>query len=187
MTQTQGNLEPLFREAARADLPAVQAVARAAWHDTYRTILSEDAINAFLKQAYSEGSLERTCEEGGLWVLEVAGRVLGYVRLRERGRVGYLNAIYLFPETQGRGYGRRLWEGAESWFRARGLGDVRLTVAVENYKARGFYEHLGFRETRRIRGELFGEVLEELECALALSPENSASQFNAEPQRKSPT
>ena len=181
------SLEPTFREATRADLAAVQEVARAAWHDTYRRILSEGAINAFLKQAYSEPSLERTREEGGLWVLEVAGRVLGYVRLRERGKVGYLNAIYLLPEAQGEGYGRRLWEGAERWFRARGLHDVRLTVAVENHKARGFYGHLGFRETRRIRGELFGEFLEELECALTLSPENPASQFNAEFQRKSPT
>ena len=179
------DLEPLFREAVREDVPAVQAVARASWHGTYRGILSEGAIDAFLRRAYGELSLERTRSEGGLWVLEVVGRVAGYVRLRAQGNVGYLNAIYLLPEAQGKGYGRRLWEGAEAWFRARGIFDVRLTVAVENYKARGFYERLGFREVKSVRGELFGERLDELECALSLSSENSNSD-NPSDHRKSP-
>ena len=178
------NLEPLFREAAREDVPAVQAVARASWSDTYRGILSESAINAFLRRAYGELSLERTRSEGGLWVLEVAGEVVGYVRLRAQGDVGYLNAIYLLPEAQGRGHGRRLWEGAEIWFRARGISDVRLTVAVENHKARDFYKRLGFREVRRIRGEMFGERLDELECAHSLFPEETDSGNRS--QRKSP-
>ncbi len=180
------NLEPIFREATREDVAAVQAVARVTWHDTYRGILSEGAVNAFLKRAYGELSLERTRSEGGLWVLEEAGEVLGYVRLRAQGDAGYLNAIYLLPEAQGRGHGRRLWAGAEAWFRARGLREVCLTVAVENHKARGFYKRLGFREVKNVRGEMFGERLDELECALSLSPENSGSKSSTN-QTKSPT
>ena len=185
-TERPPDLEPLFREAAREDLAAVGEVARASWHDTYQSILSEGAINAFLRRAYSEESLERTRSEGGLWVLEVAGEVVGYVRLRAQGKVGYLNAIYLPPEAQGGGHGRRLWAGAEGWFRARNISDVRLTVAVENHKARGFYEHLGFREVRSIRGEMFGERLDELEYALSLSSERPDSD-NSDDHGKSPT
>ena len=45
----------------------------------------------------------------------------------------------------GRGLARRLVERVEQWARARGSVRVDLNVFCANRRARGFYEHLGFR------------------------------------------
>jgi ribosomal protein S18 acetylase RimI-like enzyme len=46
----------------------------------------------------------------------------------------------------GRGVARQLMEATEQWAAARGYGRVELSVFVNNRRARGFYEHLGYRE-----------------------------------------
>jgi ribosomal protein S18 acetylase RimI-like enzyme len=157
------------RIASPADIDAIQAVAHATWHATYAELLSEATINAFLKRAYSDYALRQTLNDGGLWVLERSGGIGGYVRLGVQDAVGQLNAIYVHPDLQGRGYGYRLWRCAEVWFAARGIREVQLTVADANAQARAFYRRLGFVERGERRSRLHGEPLVERVCTLTLA------------------
>ncbi len=159
------------RIASPSDLTAVREVAETTWRATYRGILSDATIDAFLKRAYSDYSLRATLNSGGLWVLEEDGRVVGYLRLSVRDEVGHVGAIYVLPEAQGLGHGRRLWEGAKLWFAARRVREVRLTVAEGNERARGFYRHLGFEEGDVRRSTILGEPLDERHCRLPLLQE----------------
>lgn len=156
------------RIASPADIAAVQDVARATWHATYDELLSPVSIDAFLDRAYSDYALRQTLNDGGLWVLERSGGIGGYVRLGVRDAVGQLNAIYVHPELQGRGYGYRLWRCAVAWFSARGVREVHLTVADANDQARTFYRKLGFVEGGQRRTALHGEPLVERVCTLTL-------------------
>ncbi len=159
----------LIRLATVQDIPAVQAVAKASWHHTYEGILSKQAIELFLSRAYSEYSLRQTLNTGGLLVLEQSKHVSGYARLSLSDNFGFVGAIYLLPELQSRGYGRMLWEEAHSWFRARGVKKISLTVAEKNHRARGFYRHLGFVEGRLRQTKVGGELISELSCHLNLN------------------
>ncbi len=159
------------RIASPMDLAAVRHVAATTWHATYRGLLSGEAIDTFLGRAYSDYSLLGSLNGGGLWVLEVDGRVVGYMRLSVQGEIGYLDALYILPAAQGLGHGRRLWESAHQWFAARGAREVRLNVAVGNERARAFYRHLGFEERGAARGTLLGEPLEERVCVRPLLQE----------------
>ncbi|HKI56216.1 MAG TPA: GNAT family N-acetyltransferase [Trueperaceae bacterium] len=156
------------RIASPADLTAVREVADTTWHATYREILSKATIDAFLRRFYSDYRILAAVNDGGLWVLEEDGRVVGYERLSMRGDVGYIGAIYVLPESQRLGHGRRLIDTARPWFAARGASEIRLTVAEHNHAARAFYRHLGFEEHEAVDTQLMGEPLAERVCVLRL-------------------
>lgn len=57
----------------------------------------------------------------------------------------YIEVLAVAEQGAGRGVARRLMEAVEEWARGRGLHRVELTVFSRNERARGFYEHLGYR------------------------------------------
>lgn len=60
--------------------------------------------------------------------------------------VAYVEVLAVSEAAAGHGLGRRLMERVDAWARARGCVRVDLNVFCANRRARGFYEHLGFRE-----------------------------------------
>ncbi|MBL0389326.1 GNAT family N-acetyltransferase [Tumebacillus sp. ITR2] len=64
--------------------------------------------------------------------------------LREGGQMGYVNLYYLRPEYRGRGYGKRLHEYVEQFFRPFQVQKLELRVAQTNARAIRFYEKMGF-------------------------------------------
>ena len=79
----------------------------------------------------------------------------------EHGRregYGWISFFYLLPQYRGKGWAAQLL-GHALWFSEMlGRTSVRLHVAEDNTRARGFYEHFGFTkvgETPGIRGTLY--------------------------------
>lgn len=60
--------------------------------------------------------------------------------------VAYVEVLAVSAGAAGRGLARRLMDRVEAWGRARGCARVDLNVFCANRRARGFYEHLGYRE-----------------------------------------
>ena len=58
----------------------------------------------------------------------------------------YIEVLAVAERAAGQGVARRLMEAVEEWARARGMWRVELTVFSVNTRARGFYEHLGYRD-----------------------------------------
>lgn len=54
--------------------------------------------------------------------------------------------VYVVPDLRGLGIGRALFEACHEWARQKGADGLSLQVAVDNNRARKFYEALGFRE-----------------------------------------
>ena len=63
----------------------------------------------------------------------------------ESGEVGEVMAIYLTPDSWGKGLGRELMGAALTHLRGVGYADVTLWVLDTNARARRFYEAAGFR------------------------------------------
>ena len=90
---------------------------------------------------------ERSAEEReSTLVAEVAGTVVGTVRLTRDGDVGGVYGFAVDPAWQGRGVGRDVLRRVCHQLRAEGVQRVGLEVAVENDRALGLYTSLGFVE-----------------------------------------
>lgn len=94
----------------------------------------------------------------------------------ERGRkegAGWISLVYIEPDKRGRRLGVQLIGHAISFFRRDGRTVLRLHVAEENERARGFYEHVGFRPVDTARGVSGRLYLMEMDIARrVLSPED---------------
>lgn len=80
----------------------------------------------------------------------IARRVVASAMVGEDGHRGWVYYVATQPELQRSGVGRRMMDAAETWLRARGVWKMQLLVRDDNAQAAGFYEQLGFRDTKTI-------------------------------------
>jgi GNAT superfamily N-acetyltransferase len=83
-----------------------------------------------------------------IFVLEQAGQVMGFYKLREVAVDGVeLTDLFIDPAAIGRGWGRLLWEHAVTT--ARRAGYLQMTWESDPY-AEGFYLHMGAQRTGQV-------------------------------------
>lgn len=136
----------IVRPATTADLPAVRDVAGRTWRAAYAGLIPDVDIERFLLNAYSPSGLERTLSAlgAGFVVATDGGEVVGYA-MGGRNREGRaeLFAIYVLPERQGTGIGRRLWSGVAGHLHGLGFTELLVWALASNGPARRFYERQG--------------------------------------------
>jgi ribosomal protein S18 acetylase RimI-like enzyme len=72
---------------------------------------------------------------------------------------GEVDALYVAPEHQGRGVGRRLLSASFERFRAAGAENARVVVLAANAPARQFYELMGGSEAGSVELDEDHELL----------------------------
>ena len=86
-----------------------------------------------------------------LLIAEAEGEPLGFVFLEEKqdyftgARHGHIGILAVTTTAEGRGAGSALMRAAERWARERRYPSLTLNVFDANQRARGIYEHFGFR------------------------------------------
>lgn len=145
--------EPRIRAALPGDAPELARVQVAALQAAYRGSLPGAVLAGMAPEALV-APLARLLEEASpaqprVWVLERAGRVLGFAAAGrpdppdDRG-AGELFALYLHPTAWNRGFGRALLALAMDHLDACGHPCALLWVLERNARARRFYEALGW-------------------------------------------
>jgi aminoglycoside 6'-N-acetyltransferase I len=84
--------------------------------------------------------------------------IVGFLELNLRSyaegsrspRVPYVEAWYVKPEYQGRGYGRQLMLKAEWWAKDQGYSELASDTEIDNHRSIALHKHLGFVETDRM-------------------------------------
>ena len=152
-----------IRWSTAEDAEALARLRAASWRNAYAGILSRPAIERMI--SYRGASYwRRTGTAGGALVITLDGTVLGYAmmgldrRATEGGTrdAGEIFEIYLAPEAQGIGLGRRLFAAARAELRAAGFRRLRVWALAENEIGCRFYRALGGAERGRCR-ERIGE------------------------------
>jgi len=149
--------EVIVRRATVSDIPSIQEIARVTWADTYRGIIPEEAQAKVLARAYSTESLSTSISRSQAFlVAEVrqaaaeAPVLAGYVDIDFDGKQLNLHRLYVLPQHQRTGLGRRLLDKAVALAAGctSSAPDLRLVAHVEkdNHKARAFYKKVGFVE-----------------------------------------
>lgn len=83
--------------------------------------------------------------DGGMWVLDDAGRVVGWIAAPQPGTAGVFSfGMAMLPEARGRGGGRALLDTVLDHARSSGAHKVVLEVWPDNARAIALYARAGF-------------------------------------------
>ncbi len=147
------------REAAAADAPAIQRVARASWEGAYEGILAEAVTEAMLEGGYSATALETLAADPdtGLFVAEADDEVVGYANGEPVGGGDGEVSVYVDPDYWGEGVGSALLARAVDHLDELGVERVSDEVLAENEVGNAFYAS-HFAKTGEEMVEIAGET-----------------------------
>ncbi len=132
---------PVVRLAAAADVPAVTAIAQAAY-SIYVPRIGRPPMPMVADYA-------DLAARGLLRVLEVEGLIAGFLVLIPEPDALLLDNIAVSPDFQKQGFGRRLLEVADAVARAAGHRSIHLYTNAAMTENIALYGRYGYAETHR--------------------------------------
>jgi GNAT superfamily N-acetyltransferase len=139
-----------IRRARTEDAAALSGVFDAAWREAYQGILPALSLERMIGRRGPRWWLSTISRGRPLVVLDVGEAIAGYItygRCRDRSLPadGEIDELYLAPEYQGLGFGKRLFKAVRNDLDDRGAKRVAVWSLAENERACAFYRHLGGR------------------------------------------
>ncbi len=107
----------------------------------------------------------------GFWIVSLNGRTEGGITIdgaKASTDGAHLRWFIVSPEARGRGFGRRLMEGAISFCRKKDYGKIYLETFEGLHAARHLYEKFGFRLVHQAEGAQWGKKVNEQRFELLL-------------------
>lgn len=141
-----------IRKSTVADCDTIRSIAEIAFPETYARILTKDQIDYMMEWMYSIPNLEKQMlEEGHIYYLAFEeGKPVGYVSIQQEGAdLFHLQKIYVLPEMQGKGVGKKLFERAVE--AVKELHPEKCSVELNVNRENGalhFYEKMGMKKLR---------------------------------------
>ena len=137
-----------IRIAQADDAAAIAEVHDLAWRNAYRGIIPGVALEKMIVRRGPHWWARNIRRGGAVLVLEAFGTVAGYVsvgrsRMKRLSYSGEIYELYLHPDYQGLGYGRKLLDAGQSILKRNRLGEMAVRVLTENERAIAFYEACG--------------------------------------------
>lgn len=140
-----------IEDARPEDVEATRTIVRDAWLRIYPNqehgITLEDlqGIDWFTEMDRRRQEIIKS-KDKHTWVLrDDKGVVVGFCKATKIDEIGEIDAMYVVPELEGKGFGKKLIQKAIEWL---GIDvNIRLEVVSYNTHAIGFYKKMGFQET----------------------------------------
>lgn len=138
-----------INEASIADIQTIQAIAHTTWPLTYGTILSKEQLDYMMDMIYSEAALIKQIQnkEQLFYIAYEENKALAFVGIEHHYKneaVTRVHKIYILPETQGKGIGKKLIDFVEKSAKENHSKALSLNVNRFN-KALHFYQKIGFK------------------------------------------
>lgn len=145
-----------YRDARPEDGPAIDAMGKAVWIETFGHSVSAEDMALYLGEAYGPaGALRRDlADPRHQFRIACAGsEIVGYAKLSDpwlpAGTFGpaarQLSQLYVAGSHRGTDVAQALMDWAVATARASGADELVLTVWEHNPRAQRFYERQGFR------------------------------------------
>jgi ribosomal protein S18 acetylase RimI-like enzyme len=128
-----------IRGAVQEDLDSLFELHRTVFHSHIEEIWGWD-------EKWQRSQFRREFESSVTYLVQVAGRTVGYFQTVANADLLYLQSIALHPDVQGQGIGTRLVRRLQREAVDRGAA-VSLSIFRTNPRAMDFYRGLGFRQT----------------------------------------
>ena len=147
-----------YRDARAADGPALSAMARRSFTETFGTLYRQSDLAAFLDDAFGANGLAVQLSDPDFAVRLALSddAIIGFVKM---GPVTFpgewrpdaieLYQFYVLGPWQGEGIAPVLMEWSLEHARSHGAKEIILSVYVDNHRAHRFYERYGFHDIGR--------------------------------------
>jgi len=150
-----------IRRAKPTDAPAVAATHDDAWRAAYRGIIPGAELDKLINRRGPDWWDQAIRKGSRISLLQFGDQVAGYTnygrnRARSLAYDGEVYEIYLRPEFQGLGFGRRLFSAARRDLAQSGLKSLVVWALSDNEPAVSFYGSVGGRAVAR-SSERFGD------------------------------
>ncbi|SEO13100.1 Ribosomal protein S18 acetylase RimI [Flavobacterium sp. CF108] len=135
-------------EAGLSDIKIIQEITNITWPITYGEILTKEQLDYMLGLFYSEEALAKQIEnkEQLFYLISDSESTIGFIGIEHNYNnkaITKIHKIYLLPETQGKGYGKIVFESIEKL--ALENNSTALLLNVNRFNtALNFYKKLGF-------------------------------------------
>jgi ribosomal protein S18 acetylase RimI-like enzyme len=140
-----------INKASVADIKTIQNIANTTWPITYGTILSKEQLDYMMNLFYSEASLAKQIEnqEQLFYIAYEESKALAFIGIEhhyKKQAITRIHKIYILPETQGKGIGKKMIDFVEK--AAKENYSTALSLNVNRFnKALHFYQKIGFEIT----------------------------------------
>lgn len=148
------------RNARESDAQGIADVHDAAWRDAYRGIIPGRELERMIARRGPRWWHSAIVRGSRLLVLDFDETICGYASYG-RNRVpslrygGEVFELYIAPECQGLGFGKRLFELARKDLAEHGYSSFLVWALADNERAVRFYTRLGGKSVRQAN-ERFG-------------------------------
>ena len=161
-----------IRSMTKEDITLVQHVASVSWQSTYDGVIPIEIQERFLTHAYSETMMDKRMEHSIVLVAELSDTIVGFANFTHVDEKGMseLAAIYLSPESQGKGIGTALLTCGIDCL--RGVKRIAVTVEKENERGKRFYTSKGFHELHEFEEDFDGHLLQSIRMELIITDAN---------------
>lgn len=168
-----------YRDAVPGDGPALAAMARRCFTETFGSLYRQADLAAFLEQAFGEAGLPSQLG-GSDFAIRLAtdrGTIIGFAKIgpnalpfpdAEGANAVELYQLYVLGGYHGEGVGPALIDWAITTARARGADTLTLSVFVDNHRAKAFYARHGFVDVGRFDFPVGEQIDEDRLMVLAL-------------------
>jgi GNAT superfamily N-acetyltransferase len=148
------------KQVARADAPAISALAREIWYAHYSAIISKAQMDYMLAQRYDPEIIRAELARGDVWwdKLLVDGRMTGFASyfLTDNAGEMKLDKLYVHHDHQRQGCGGMLLDRVLGIARAYGCTTLMLAVNKHNATAIAAYRKYGFRVAESVVKDIGG-------------------------------
>lgn len=145
-----------FKKCTSEDLKELQDISILTFTDTFKDQNTEENLQAYLQQAYSDDQLmsELNNINSAFYFLKNNDETVGYIKLNIKDAQSEgilptaleLERIYITPTHKRQGYGRQLIAYAEKRAKELVCTDIWLGVWEFNTDALAFYERMGYEK-----------------------------------------
>ena len=158
------------RRAKPADAMAIAETHDRAWRAAYQGIIPGPELDKLINRRGPEWWDSAIRKGSRITLLQFGDRVAGYANYgRNRARSlfydGEVYELYLRPEFQGLGFGRRLFNAARKDLMQSGLKSLVVWALSDNEPALEFYRALGGRAVARSSERFGGKTLDKVAYA----------------------
>ena len=136
------------RRARAGDADGISTVHDAAWRQAYTGVIPHRALDTMVRRRDAAWWARAIRHSTRILVLEAMGEIVGYAtigpnRVGELSQKGEIYEIYLAPEYQGVGLGKKLFLAARRELAEIGLDGTLVWVLEDNEPAVEFYRNAG--------------------------------------------
>ena len=164
-----------IRHARPGDAGEIAQVHDASWRDAYRGVIPGVELERMIARRGPNWWHTAILRGTGLLVLESDEEIVGYSTYG-RNRVpsmpysGEIFELYLQPEHQGLGLGRRLFNAARRELAEHGYLSTIFWALADNDKALAFYRSLGGQTIRRAEERFGSDMLTRVAFGFVSAP-----------------